>query len=125
MNMSKARTAENVGTGARTPGPWHLSGVRRKWYQADDLKHVCDSHAICLPNGEAIALVLYDPKQHAACWNDAAFIVKACNAHDDLVAALESAIPLLIRLGDYIANKEDRCEAILKARAALAKVSHD
>ena len=35
------------------------------------------------------------------------------------VEALKDALPLLIRLGDFIANEQGRCETILKVRAAI------
>jgi hypothetical protein len=33
--------------------------------------------------------------------------------------ALRDAIPLLVRLGDFIGNAENRCEVILRAKDAL------
>lgn len=55
-----------------TQGPWAVNGTRTKWRDASGL-NVYDSHSIGSEK-ESIALVFYDPKQHAACWADAQFI---------------------------------------------------
>ena len=39
----------------------------------------------------------------------------------DARAALRAALPLLIRLGDYIGNDDGRCEVVLQVRQALAE----
>lgn len=39
--------------------------------------------------------------------------------HEELCSAARDAIPLLVRLGDFIANNEGRCEAILRLRDAI------
>ena len=41
----------------------------------------------------------------------------------DLVATLQATLPLLIRLGDYIGNGENRCDVILSVRGALATLN--
>ena len=51
---------------------------------------------------------------------NAAFIVRACNSHDELVAALESMMPE--RIGyDQSMSIDMYLNAVDKARAALAK----
>jgi hypothetical protein len=40
-----------------------------------------------------------------------------------LCDALERAVPLLVKLGDYIGNDMDRCEVLLAARDALRRRS--
>lgn len=52
---------------------------------------------------------------------NAALIVRAVNAHDDLVAALESAFFALGRAGANANRQHDGREAWEQARAALAK----
>jgi len=47
-----------------------------------------------------------------------------CPLHDsasDLLAALTRTLPLLVRLGDFIANDDGRCEVILAAKDAIAR----
>jgi len=56
---------------------------------------------------------------------DAAFIVTACNAHDDLVAELEGCAALLLGMeqrGSYTDFARQAHARMLSARAALAKV---
>jgi hypothetical protein len=42
---------------------------------------------------------------------------------EDLRAALTAALPLLVRLGDFIGNDENRCEVILQSKRALGLIS--
>lgn len=51
---------------------------------------------------------------------NAAFIVRACNAHDELVAALRNSLAFV----EYVANNgnEGAHETAVEIRAALAKV---
>lgn len=92
-----------------TPGPWTASGPselngRFSVYHNGPLIY-CDNEA------------------------DARLIAAA----PDLLAALESALPALIRLGDFVGNVDlggasnqgriDRCALILQARAAIAKAT--
>jgi hypothetical protein len=60
---------------SRTPGPWHVAGRKGGWdgVTAEDGTDIC-------------ALEYNNPA-------NAAFIVRAVNAHDALVAALENLIP--------------------------------
>jgi hypothetical protein len=41
---------------------------------------------------------------------------------EDLRAALTAALPLLVRLGDFIGNEENRCEVILQSKRALGLI---
>lgn len=53
---------------------------------------------------------------------DSAAVIRDLVAQrNDMLAALKLAHPLLIRLGDFVANKEDRCEAVLAVYAAITK----
>ncbi len=84
----------------RTPGPWQRTG---------------DKVFIPIPNER---LLIADCNQSA----NAAFIVKACNAHDDLLEALR------LLAGGYMPNASDDSSDMeilfwsqALARAALAK----
>jgi hypothetical protein len=60
-----------------------------------------------------------DGRTLAECNNkEAAELYAAAN---DLRQACEEALPLLIRLGDFIANADNRCEVIGKMKDALSK----
>jgi hypothetical protein len=95
-----------------TPGPWSVDGIA---IVGGDRKDVClmgepalyagDSPRVCL-NADA----------------NAAFIVRACNAHDDLLAACEAARSWL---GDFHSDAkswpDDLAALSGKLRAAIAK----
>lgn len=83
----------------RTPGPWVVKQL--------DANHWCIFDA----NGMIVATNMRSEA-------NAAFIVKACNAHDELVAALRDADSVLAREG-YVAESGIR----VRIRAALAKVT--
>ncbi len=80
---------------ARTPGPWRVLHTPESSHQA----YVIAGPKYRIAN-------MYDDEAGDV---DAAFIVKACNAHDELMAALKQ----IASIG------EDECTRI--ARAALAK----
>lgn len=42
---------------------------------------------------------------------------------DEVITAVNRAVPLLVRLGDFIANGEDRCEILLALRNAIGKAA--
>lgn len=66
--------SSHQGASQRTPGPWvaeEFGSPRGRWYVRD-------------ANGKIFFSGLTE--------SDAAFIVKACNAHDDLIAALCRAV---------------------------------
>lgn len=96
---------------ARTPGPWVNVG--------DSVNRVDDWEFIADCNGQN-----NDPNKDIA---NATFIVTACNAHDDLVAALSEAVRLLQRT-DMDMERGERTNptsidvCLTRARAALAKV---
>ena len=98
----------------RTPGPWRHHTVRNFIVgAAKPHEHEDDGPDIAKLSGMNSR-------------TDGPFIVRACNAHDDLVAALERASWALDHITSWTAvpeavidfiNKEDA-----KVRAALAKV---
>lgn len=90
---------------AHTPTPWEACGnlVRTARTDVD-------------PSG---LLVCDCPANVGNRIEDAAFIVRACNAHDDLVAALRKAEFTLQTLTSRTARERDAC--VVEIRAALAK----
>ena len=93
-----------------TPGPWHVGEVE----EIDPEDSQENGINIMSAEGYYIAGVIggfSDGVQEA----NAAFIVRACNAHDELVAALRA----------YVENDDIgarlRSQRFLNARAALAK----
>jgi hypothetical protein len=54
---------------AATPGPWMVSGIRYKLVNYDRAQ----AHLIG-PDGDGVALVLYEEKHHAQHWADAKFV---------------------------------------------------
>ncbi len=65
---------------APTPGPWHADGCK--------VRATNTSIVVCLPSPDSGVNV----EQAIA---NAAFIVRACNSHDALVAALEKALEVI------------------------------
>lgn len=87
-------------TTQHTPTPWHVwsQGLETKVRSGVDL-NIASTHGISSKD-------------------NAAFIVRACNAHDELVAALRVCAD---RLEEMANGKE--LFAVENARAALAKVA--
>ena len=94
-----------------TPLPWHFQDE----YIRADSENMDDS-------GNVVADVYCKPSTtHAEIMEaNAAFIVRACNSHDELVAALESMMPERIGYGQSM-SIDMYLNAVDKARAALAK----
>lgn len=84
---------------ARTAGPWHVFGTY---------------NAIAVWAGDWMIADCTDTRPKFAAAN-AAFIVTACNAHDDLVAVLKSVVGVF-------EGQEDVPRYVQKARAALASL---
>lgn len=99
MNRSKTQ-------GTHTPGPWTTAadGAKHRGVYGADLSY--------------IGTVYFEADEPSPREVGNARLVAAA---PDLLAALRLALPLLIRLGDYIANGEGRCEAVLAVRDAIAK----
>lgn len=93
-----------------TPGPWHVQPIGRQGYiEADGPKFICDMQAdVCSA-----------PADVAEMEANAAFIVKACNCHEELVGAAEDALQSLKRLPDRAGAWRVTC--IMQLEAALAK----
>lgn len=97
---------------AHTPGPWN---VERPFGEAGLYVAARTSALVC-------KLYPVDPgtfnvDQRVTEEANAAVIA----ASPDMLAALRLAHPLLVRLGDFIANGEGRCEAVLAVALALEK----
>lgn len=92
-----------------TPGPWNT----------------------VILNGDRIAVVAHDSSDVATLTQASHADARLIAAAPELLAALEAAIPALIRLGDFVGNVDpggasgmgriDRCALILQAREAIAK----
>lgn len=93
---------------AHTPGPWHLNERHAEIHGPDE-----DSLADCV-GGNSFSF-----EQNRI---NAAFIVRACNAHDDLLAALHD-IEAYART-KLTQRDSDKFKVIRdKARAAIAKAA--
>ena len=88
---------------AHTPTPWHLTDA----YTDKPFEPL-----IASARGDGISSDIIA----GASPDNAAFIVRACNAHDDLVAALEE----IVSLAEW--ERKDHEAIASTARAALAKV---
>jgi hypothetical protein len=88
----KTKEKEVGATINHTPTPWKLENTRPNYPSTDP-----DNRALIVPCdpslGTKIAVMQYHDRQLA--YHDAAFIVTACNAHDDLVLAAKAAAELL------------------------------
>jgi hypothetical protein len=106
--------AELVIRAQHTPTPWSIS----------DLKTIEGDSMVCAGEGHGYGLVA-----SVTIPQDAAFIVRAVNAHDDLVKALEKAqralamivAPEAIKATSAIHAFAQAFEAEVSARAALSK----
>jgi len=103
---------------AHTPGPWRIKyGSPTVVVPGNDTHHRRAAIAQCaLSHGIGEAGI-----QDAA---NAEFIVRACNAHDDLLGALDDLLGQVMQakegFGIY-ANSESMDESVNAARAAIAK----
>lgn len=94
----------------RTPGPW------RYFKEANGTRFHVTARATGTPGTSREDFAQVDIRHET----DAAFIVAACNAHDELVAALREIEGYS---GHYATQKNPSIRAIQDiARAALAKV---
>lgn len=85
-----------------TPGPWQVSGVREKW-RTSYSDHLMDSHVVGPDDAKGwVALIPYDPRNHAEDLANARLIaaapelldvVKAFVATSDLAMLVESDHP--------------------------------
>lgn len=92
----------------RTPGPWSLAS-----YNLDTLSVVAGERSICDIVGDMPVDL-----------ENARFIVRACNAHDELVAALKILLPGLVldlRYADDDDDKDAMRARIDTVAAALAR----
>lgn len=92
---------------AHTPGPWT---VRE---QGD-----ANSYALLTANGHWLISFLQNGELMTATQRaNAEFIVRACNAHDELLSALQEMLATVA--GQY--DSARHCRAVDAARAAIAK----
>lgn len=104
-----------------TPTPWSIAPGSRpiKGFQPQDYQIGNVNHSSC------VAWVFHSENST----EDAKFIVRACNAHDDLVAALQKNQSILnaLALCPHFKAPTEICDAIIERqrenRAALAKAA--
>ena len=93
-----------------TPTPWNVIIDDKLIYIDSDLDNICDLYHF----GFASIPVTKDNAEA-----NAQFIVKACNAHDKLVEALED----MVKVFEYCsADYDDSDKVFLKAQALLKEV---
>lgn len=95
---------------AHTPVPWH----RRVGREGNGFA-ISQHEQICNDRGYAVVILEHDGSTEGGA--NAEFIVRACNGHEDLVAAIEGL--LTTRAG----NSAQRNRAIAEAEVVLAKAS--
>lgn len=95
-----------------TPGPWRYRAPDRDTMQ----RHKVFGPPHPVDGGD------YAPLAEFSNGDDAILTASAPDMAEALEAAkvaLLATIPLLIKLGDYIANADQRCETILQVREAI------
>lgn len=114
-------------TTKHTPGPWVIDNAQgdcpyiiaeqgKKWNNPI----VCNLYEDVTPEDSVTIWAWLKPFDNAQA--NAHLIASA----PELLEALKTALPYLIRLGDFIGNGEsetkmDRCDAVLKVNMAIAK----
>jgi hypothetical protein len=98
----------------RTPGPWKTMPVERIG-ELERISIVTDAKMVVAD------VLLYDPADREEDTANAAYIVRACNAHDDLLAACEAAEPALWILAAGGSQDAARRHTQLKAAIRKAK----
>lgn len=95
-----------------TPGPWH-----------DDNDREYTSRRVIRHNGVIVA-VISEPTAGLSV-DEVAGNAAAIAALPEALHALAHALPLLVLLGDFIGNAEDRCETIIMVKDALQHATGD
>lgn len=94
-----------------TPTPWHLEVGGNNEYEQ---RYYIECRKGVMPDYPGCTTIV-DPELGITREEDAEFIVRACNAHDDLVAALQRCMKTLGGIGDSV--REQANEALKKANA--------
>lgn len=92
-----------------TPGPWTVRDADTVVGPAGNVVAECCGYSERATDAEQ--------RRQGGREANAALIASA----PELLAALRLAHPLLIRLGDFIANREGRCDAVLAVANAIAR----
>lgn len=105
-------------TTQHTPGPWRAGQTSSGAFievtyttEQGVVEPIATCHQISLPRSS---------DQRAQAKANAEFIVRACNAHDDLLAALEA---LFTEAGEHAIDCGIEFAALEQARLAIAKVA--
>lgn len=108
-----------MNTATHTPTPWLVSDFDYTTVYAEiEDGDFHQEPGICSCDGEAIAKIEDRDVRRA----NAAFIVRACNAYDELVAALREYDDAFTEANFSVQSDRMRMrKAIIQARAALAK----
>lgn len=118
----------NAQTTARTAGPWELKYEYKQPQSGSDFYIQCDDgiilrgHALVRWSGEG-----HPDDSSKGFWSEdipqanLRFIVQACNAHDDLVAALRGMLEVAAIANRSAPFNTTQNQFIAAARAALAK----
>ena len=91
---------------AHTPGPWKVRVNSGRYGPTGSMGQIHNGDA-SKPIGNVVLA-------------DAEFIVRACNAHDDLLAALRDTLTICLERGHKL-GLDDGGPVMDKARAAIAK----
>jgi hypothetical protein len=102
-----------------TPTPWETFSTR-------------SNGEVCIYDKrkphQLVASAIQSDREYTAADN-AAFIVRACNAHDDLLAACKAAFNSLAAFLDYAPDVAHKCyepqDALSKLRAAIAAAEEE
>ena len=92
-----------------TPGPWYT--------RHGQISSLSSSHGCTIANCNRTAKGIPDEEIEA----NAAFIVRACNAHDDLLNALQLAVATIERLERHAPNSANGTLDVAKAAIAKAE----
>jgi hypothetical protein len=116
---SRLRPTGAIPCAAHTPLPWSIShGYAAPYFAAEP------AHYVSGPKAESVGIKLASPWREGA-WDDdpeakanAEFIVHACNAHYELVAALREALDMVVdatRDGNYSVSEFNALVALAAA----------
>lgn len=112
-DLSQPTTSVKSG---HTPGPWQRSGVREKW-RTSYSDRVLDSHTVGPDDKRGwVALIPYDPRNHAEDLANARLIASA----PDLLAALAGLYREVNAFG-FGGDNQEISEAMAAALGAILK----
>ena len=97
------------------PGPWSILFFSKP-------ERLCDAAILDADQCTVATLPKWADEYREELKANGEFIIRACNAYDDLLAAMHNMVLAFEDLPpEFIANWTDRVDAVSKARAAIAK----